>query len=202
MRIMANVYALRGMIPVIDPTAFVHPTATLIGDVIVGPGVYVGPGASLRGDFGRLILEAGSNLQDNCIMHGLSDFDTVIEVDGHVGHGAIVHGARIGRNVLVGVNAAVMDYAEIGEDSVVAAMAFVKAKTIVPPRTMVAGIPAKPIRELTAKDRAWKAWGTREYQRLAEVCRESLVAAEPLTAVEADRVRDYVCIGEPELPAG
>ena len=95
---MANVYAIRGMVPVIDPTAFVHPTATLIGDVIVGPGCYVGPGASLRGDFGRLVLEEGSNLQDNCIMHGLPDFDTVIEVDGHIGHGAIVHGARIGRN--------------------------------------------------------------------------------------------------------
>lgn len=198
---MANVYALRGMVPVIDPTAFVHPTATLIGDVIVGPGCYVGPGASLRGDFGRLVLEEGSNLQDNCIMHGLPDFDTVIEVDGHVGHGAIIHGARIGRNVLVGVNAAVMDYAEIGEDSVVAAMAFVKAKTIVPPRTLVAGIPAKPIRDIGEKDLAWKAWGTREYQRLAEVCRESLVAAEPLAAVEAGRPRDYVCEGLPDVGA-
>ncbi len=194
---MANVYAIRGMVPVIDPAAFVHPTATLIGDVIVGPGCYVGPGASLRGDFGRLVLEEGSNLQDNCIMHGLPDFDTVIEVDGHVGHGAIIHGARIGRNVLVGVNSAVMDYAEIGADSVVAAMAFVKAKTKVPPRTLVAGIPAKPIREVTEKDLAWKAWGTREYQRLAQVCHESLVAAEPLATIEADRVRDYVCEGEP-----
>lgn len=198
---MANVYAIRGMVPVIDPTAFVHPTATLIGDVIVGPGCYVGPGASLRGDFGRLVLEQGSNLQDNCIMHGLPDFDTVIEVDGHVGHGAIIHGARIGRNVLVGVNAAVMDYAEIGADSIVAAMAYVKAKTKVPPRTLVAGIPAKPIREVGAKDLAWKAWGTREYQRLTEVCHESLVEAEPLAAVEAGRVRDYVCVGEPEPAA-
>jgi phenylacetic acid degradation protein len=139
---MAHVYAIDGLRPVIAPGAFVHPAAVLIGDVIVGPGCYVGPGASLRGDFGRLILEPGSNVQDNCVMHGFPGKDCVIEADGHVGHGAILHGCRIGRNALVGMNAVIMDGAAIGEDSIVAALAFVKAGFEVPPRTLVGGIRA------------------------------------------------------------
>src|SRR3712207_713491 len=116
---MARVFALDGVVPVIDPTAFVHPTAVLTGDVIVGPGCYVGPCASLRGDFGRIILEAGSNVQDNCTMHGFPGTDTVIGRDASVGHGAIVHGARIGRNALIGMNAVVNDDAVVGEEAVV-----------------------------------------------------------------------------------
>ncbi|HEX6012699.1 MAG TPA: phenylacetic acid degradation protein PaaY, partial [Geminicoccaceae bacterium] len=126
---MAQVYAIEGIAPVVHPTAFVHPTAVLIGDVIVGPRCYVGPVASLRGDFGRLILGEGANLQDTCVMHGFPNTDTVVEEDGHIGHGAVLHGCRIGRNVLVGMNAVVMDGAEIGESSIVAAMAFVRANT-------------------------------------------------------------------------
>src|SRR5690242_15668908 len=138
---MARVFAIDGMVPVIDPAAFVHPTAVLTGDVIVGPNCYVGPCCSLRGDLGRLVLETGCNIQDNCTMHGFPGTDTVIEADGHVGHGAVIHGARVGRNALVGMNAVAMDGAVIGESAIVAAMAFVKAGFEVAPRTLVAGIP-------------------------------------------------------------
>jgi phenylacetic acid degradation protein len=182
-------YEIDGLRPVVDPTAFVHPTAVLIGDVIVGPDCYVGPGASLRGDFGRLVMEAGSNLQDNCVMHGFPGTDTVIEVDGHIGHGAVVHGARIGRNALVGMNAVVMDNAVVGESAMVAACAFVKAGMVVPPRTLVAGVPAKIVRELSDQEIGWKAEGTRSYQDLTRRCHETLRETTPLTAVEPDRKR-------------
>lgn len=120
-------YAFEGLIPVVHPDAFVHPSAVLIGDVIVGAGVYIGPLASLRGDYGRLILEAGSNLQDGCIMHGYCDTDTIVHENGHIGHGAILHGCVVGRDALVGMNSVIMDGAVIGEESIVAAMSFVKA---------------------------------------------------------------------------
>ena len=157
---MANVYAIDGIVPVVEPSAFVHPTAVLIGDVIVGPRCYVGPLASLRGDFGRLMLGEGANIQDTCVMHGFPNSDTVVEENGHIGHGAVLHGCRIGRDVLVGMNAVVMDGAEIGENSIVAAVAFVKAKTTIPPRSLAAGIPARVVRALTDDEIAWKsqAW--------------------------------------------
>ena len=117
-------YSLEGLTPVVDPTAYVHPTAVLIGDVIIGPGCYVGPLAALRGDFGRIILEEGANLQDTCVMHGFPDSDTVVERNGHIGHGAVLHGCRIGADALVGMNAVVMDKAHIGERCIVAATAF------------------------------------------------------------------------------
>ena len=171
---MANVYEFEGMVPVIDPTAFVHPTATLIGDVIVGPGVYVAPGASLRGDFGRLILEEGVNFQDNCVMHGFPQDETVIETDGHIGHGAIIHGCRIGKRALVGMNAVVMDHAVVGEDCFIAAMAFVRAGLEIPPRKLVAGVPGKIVRDLSDQEIAWKAKATKEYQILAQSCLKTL----------------------------
>ncbi|MBT9497723.1 MAG: phenylacetic acid degradation protein PaaY, partial [Zoogloea sp.] len=143
-----RVYAIDGIVPVVDPTAYVHPSAVLIGDVIVGPDCYVGPCASLRGDFGRLILERGANLQDTCVMHGFPGTDTVVEENGHIGHGAVLHGCRIRRNALVGMNAVIMDNAIVGESSIVAASAFVKAGAEIPPRVLVAGMPAKVIREL------------------------------------------------------
>ncbi len=140
---MIDVYEINGLVPVVHPTAFIHPTAVLIVDVIIGPGCYVGPAACLRGDFGRLILEDGANIQDTCVMHGFPNTDTVIEQDGHVGHGAVLHGCRIGRNAMVGMNAVIMDNATIGESSIVAALAFVKADAQIPPRSLVAGIPAR-----------------------------------------------------------
>lgn len=183
------VYAIDGVTPVVHPSAYVHPTACLIGDVIVGPDCYVGPCASLRGDFGRLILERGVNVQDTCVMHGYPGTDTLIEEDGHIGHGAVLHGARIGRNAMVGMNAVLMDNAVIGESSIVAAMAFVKANVIIPPRSLVVGAPAKVIRELSDEEIAWKREGTRTYQRLTLRCLATLVETEALREVEPDRKR-------------
>ena len=186
---MAQIYEINGVRPVVDPSAFVHPSAILIGDVIVGPGCYVGPAASLRGDFGRLILEAGSNLQDTCVMHGFPNTDTVIEVDGHIGHGAVLHGCRVGRNAMVGMNAVVMDNAVIGKDSIVAAMAFVKADAQIPPRCLVAGVPGKVIRELSDEEIAWKSRGTETYKELAARSLCTMRPVDPLTEVEPDRKR-------------
>lgn len=186
---MAKVYAIGGVTPVIDPTAYVHPTAVLIGDVIIGPRCYVGPGACLRGDFGRLIMEEGSNLQDTCVVHGFPGSDTVIEVDGHIGHGAVIHGARVGRNALVGMNAVVMDGAVVGESSIIAAMSFVKTGMQIPPRSLVMGMPAKVARTLSDEEIKWKSRGTREYQELAIRCLQGMQEVEPLTAVEPDRKR-------------
>ena len=184
-----RVYAIDGIVPVVDPTAFVHPTAILIGDVIVGPGCYIGPAACLRGDFGRLIIERGANVQDTCVMHGFPGTDTVVEEDGHIGHGAVLHGCRIGRNALVGMNAVIMDNAVVGESSIVAACAFVKAGAEIPSRSLAAGMPARVVRELTDEEIAWKGEGTRTYQELTRRCLASLVECEPLAAVETDRPR-------------
>lgn len=187
-----RVYAIDGIVPVVDPTAFVHPSAVLIGDVIIGPGCYVGPCACLRGDFGRLILERGANLQDTCVMHGFPGTDTVVEENGHIGHGAVLHGCRIGRNALVGMNAVIMDNAVIGESTIVAACAFVKAGAEIPARSLVAGMPAKVIRQLSEEEIAWKSDGTKTYQDLTRRSLESMHETAPLTAVEADRKRIQV----------
>jgi len=177
---MVKVYEIDGVRPVVHPTAYVHPSAVLIGDVIVGPRCYIGPCASLRGDFGRLILEEGANLQDTCVMHGFPGEDTVVEVDGHIGHGAVLHGCRVKRNAMVGMNAVVMDKAVVGEESIVAATSFVKAGMVIPPRSMVMGTPAKVVRELTEEDIQWKSFGTRQYHALA------LRSLQTMREVEAD----------------
>ncbi|BAN48992.1 phenylacetic acid degradation protein PaaY [Metapseudomonas resinovorans] len=182
-------YSLDGLTPVVHPTAYVHPTAVLIGDVIIGPGCYVGPLASLRGDFGRIVLEEGANIQDTCVMHGFPDSDTVVERNGHIGHGAVLHGCHIGEDVLVGMNAVVMDGARIGARSFVSATAFVKAGFSCDPQSLVMGAPAQVKRQLSDQEVAWKQAGTREYQLLAQRCLESLVACEPLAEVESDRRR-------------
>ncbi|MDD2989774.1 MAG: phenylacetic acid degradation protein PaaY [Zoogloea sp.] len=187
-----RVYAIDGIVPVVHPTAHVHPSAVLIGDVIVGPGCYVGPCASLRGDFGRLILEEGANIQDTCVMHGFPGTDTVVEQDGHIGHGAVLHGCRIGRNALVGMNAVIMDNAVIGESTIVAASAFVKAGAEIPSRVLVAGMPAKVIRELSDEEIRWKGEGTATYQDLTRRCLATLVETAPLTEIEPDRKRIHL----------
>ena len=187
-----KVYAIDGIVPVVDPTAYVHPSAVLIGDVIVGPDCYVGPCACLRGDFGRLILERGSNLQDTCVMHGFPGTDTVVEEDGHIGHGAVLHGCRVGRNALVGMNAVIMDNAVIGESSIVAAAAFVKAGVEIPPRMLVAGMPAKAIRPLSDEEIRWKSSGTATYQDLTRRSLATMEETVPLTAVEVDRKRIHM----------
>ena len=184
-----RVYAIDGIVPVVDPTAYVHPSAVLIGDVIVGPNCYVGPCASLRGDFGRLVLEAGANVQDTCVMHGFPGKDTIVEANGHIGHGAVLHGCRIGRNALVGMNAVLMDNVVIGENSIVAACTFVKAGVEIPPRSLVAGVPAKIVREVSDDELAWKTEGTRTYQELARRCHATMQEVAPLCAVEPGRRR-------------
>jgi phenylacetic acid degradation protein len=184
-----TVYAINGVTPVVDPAAYVHPSAVLIGDVIVGAGCYIGPCASLRGDFGRIEVRAGANLQDSCVAHGFPGTDTIVAEEGHIGHGAILHGCVVERNALVGMNAVINDNAVIGESAIVAAMAFVKAKMVVPPRTLVAGVPARLVRELTETELAWKIEGTRSYQELTRRSLATMRATAPLSAVEPNRPR-------------
>ena len=186
---MAQIYSIEDIVPVVHPTAYVHPAAVLIGDVIVGRGCYIGPNASLRGDFGRIVLEEGSNVQDTCVLHSFPGMDTTIEANGHIGHGAVLHGCRIGRNVMVGMNAVIMDSAEIGESSIVAALAFVKSNEKVPPRSLVVGLPAKVVRPLTEEEIAWKSAGTTVYQHLAQRSMETMRPAEPLREMESNRKR-------------
>jgi phenylacetic acid degradation protein len=180
-------YSIEGVIPVVDPTAYVHPTAVLIGDVIVGPDCYVGPAACLRGDFGRIVLKAGSNVQDTCVIHGFPAQDTIVEENGHIGHGAVLHSCVVRRDALVGMNAVVMDEAEVGEKAIVAACAFIRAGMKIPARSLVAGVPAKVVRELSDEEIAWKLEGTHTYQNLTKRCLASMVETEPLAAVEANR---------------
>lgn len=187
-----RVYEIDGVTPVVDPSAYVHPSAVLIGDVIIGPECYVGPCACLRGDFGRLILERGANIQDTCVMHGFPDSDTVVEEDGHVGHGAVLHGCRVGRNALIGMNAVVMDNAVIGESAIVAAGAFVKAGADIPARTLAVGSPARVLRSLTEDEIAWKMDGTRTYQDLAVRSLKTMRETVALSAIEPDRRRIQV----------
>jgi len=184
-----RIYAIDGVSPVIDPTAFVHPDAVLIGDVVVGPGCYVAPGASLRGDFGRIILERGSNVQDNCTLHSLPGTDLIIGPDGHIGHGAIIHGARIGTNAMVGMNSVIMDHASIGNSAIVAAMTFVATGVEIPERHLVAGIPARVVRELGQEELAAKIEATSQYHRLTQRCLATHAAVEPLTHIEVGRRR-------------
>lgn len=184
-----KVYAFDGITPVVDPTAFVHPSAVLIGDVIVGPGVFIGPCASLRGDFGRLIVMAGSNIQDCCVMHGFPGTDTLVEENGHIGHGAVLHGCTVRRNVMVGMNAVIMDEVEIGESAIIAASSFVKAGMIIPPRVLVAGVPGKVVRDLGEEEIARKTRGTQTYQELARRSLATMQLTDALTEVEPGRRR-------------
>ncbi|MGB5486871.1 MAG: phenylacetic acid degradation protein PaaY [Lysobacterales bacterium] len=181
------IYSLEGITPVVHPDAFVHETAVLIGDVQIGAGCYIGPHASLRGDFGRIIVEQGANVQDTCVLHSFPGKDCIVERNGHIGHGAVLHGCHIGMNAMVGMNAVVMDDVVIGESSIIGATAFVGAKFECPPRSLVVGAPAKVKRQLSDKEVEWKSQGTLEYQELAQRCRATLVKTEALTEVEADR---------------
>ncbi|KFK96573.1 MULTISPECIES: phenylacetic acid degradation protein PaaY [unclassified Serratia (in: enterobacteria)] len=183
------VYQIDGLTPVVDPSSFVHPTAVLIGDVIIGKNVYIGPNASLRGDFGRLVVEDGANIQDNCVMHGFPQQDTVVEQDGHIGHSAVLHGCRVRRNAMIGMNAVIMDGADIGENTIVGAGAFVKAAAEIAANKLVIGSPARVIRDLTEQELAWKRVGTQQYQELVARCKNSLKEVEPLSAAEPDRQR-------------
>jgi phenylacetic acid degradation protein len=186
---VAQIYSYDGLIPVIDPSAFVHPSAVIIGDVIIGRGVYVAPCASLRGDLGRIVIGAGANIQDGVVVHGFPHTDTTIEENGHIGHGAIIHACTLRRNVLVGMNAVVMDLAVVGESAIIAASAFVPARSEVPPKSLAVGVPARVVRTLSDEELTWKREATATYQRLCIDSRRLMVPCVPLNAPEADRRR-------------
>ena len=181
------VYEFEGIRPVVHPDAYVHPEATLIGDVIIQAGVYIAPQASLRGDYGRLIVEAGANVQDGCIMHGYAEVDTVVGPGASIGHGAILHGCRIGEGGLVGMHAVVMDGAETGPESIVAAMSFVPAGFRGQARQLLKGIPARPARAVSDEELSWNRLNGREYQDLVQRYQRGLVVCEPLAALPATR---------------
>ena len=186
---MPRVYALDGVIPVVAPGAYVHPSAVLIGDVIVGPGCYVAPCASLRGDFGQIRMAEGANIQDNCVVHCFAGGETSIGAYASVGHGAVLHGCSVGDRALVGMNAVVMDGAAIGEHSIVAALAFVRAAFEVPPRTIAAGAPARILREITAEETDWMVAANADYHLARDRCLASLELVEALDRPDMDGPR-------------
>lgn len=182
------IYSFQGYIPVIHESSFVHPLAAVTGNVIIGKNCYIGPGAAIRGDWGQIILEDGVNVQENCTVHMFPGKSIILKESAHVGHGAIIHGANLGRNCLIGMNSVIMDDAEIGDESIVGAMAFVKAETIIPPRSLVIGNPAKIIKQVSDETIEWKTKGTQLYQQLPQDCHETLKEVEPLREVPKDRI--------------
>ncbi|WP_010138698.1 phenylacetic acid degradation protein PaaY [Oceanicola sp. S124] len=184
------VYAFEGRVPVVDEATFLHPTAVLIGDVQIGPGCYIGPSASLRGDFGRIIVRGQASVQDNCTMHTGAGSDCIVERGATIGHGAVLHGCLIGDHALVGMNAVVLDEAEIGAECLVAAMSLVRSGMQVGPRRLIAGNPARALRELRPDQIVWKQDGEGEYERLARRSRAGLVECEPLRQAEKNRPRN------------
>ncbi len=174
------IYEFKGIKPVIHESSFIHKTASVIGNVIIGKNVYVGPGAAIRGDWGEIIIEDGCNVQENCTIHMFPGVSIRLEEGAHIGHGAIVHGANIGRNCLVGMNTVLMDNVELGAGSIVGALSFVKAETVIPERSLVVGNPAKVIKQVTDEMLAWKTEGTKIYQGLPKDCHETLKECEPL----------------------
>lgn len=182
------VYALDGVVPVIDPSAFVHPTAVLIGDVIIGPECYIGPLASLRGDFGTIRIGGGANVQDCCVIHSFPDKVVTVEEGGHIGHGAILHGCKILHGALVGMNSVVMDGAELGERSILAAQSFVKAAAVLPARSLFAGSPARLVRPLTQAEMDGKSRATALYRQLARRSLAGMRPCPPLTEAGAGRM--------------
>ena len=182
------IYEFQGYIPVVHESSFVHPLAAVTGNVIIGKNCYIGPGAAIRGDWGQIILEDGVNVQENCTVHMFPGKSITLKESAHVGHGAIIHGANLGRNCLIGMNSVIMDDAEIGDESIVGAMAFVKAETKIPPRSLVVGNPAKVVKQVSDEMISWKTKGTQLYQKLPKDCHETLKEVEPLREVPKDRI--------------
>lgn len=184
---MANVFEYNGYKPVIDESAYIHPNATVIGDVFIGKNVYVGPGASIRGDMGRIVIKDGCNVQDNCTIHMFPGVTVTLKENAHIGHGAIVHGAQIGKNVLIGMNSVIMDNVVVGDGSIIGAQAFVPADTEIPERKIAVGNPAKIVKDVTDKMLDWKTEGTLIYQKLAKVSLDTMQECEPLRNLEEER---------------
>lgn len=181
------IYEFEGFRPVIHETAFVHPTASVIGNVVIGRDVYVGPGAALRGDWGGIEIEDGCNVQEGCVIHMFPGATVVLEESAHIGHGSVIHGARIGRNSLIGINAVIMDNAVVGEECIVGALTFVPADMQIPSRKVVVGNPAKIVRDVTDEMATWKTEGTRLYQGLPKRLHAALKECEPLREIPPDR---------------
>ncbi|HEX6600012.1 MAG TPA: transferase hexapeptide repeat family protein [Gemmatimonadaceae bacterium] len=184
---MPNVFSFDGFIPVIHESAFVHPNATVTGNVVIGRDVYVGPGAAIRGDWGGVVIEDGCNVQEGCVIHMFPGVTVVLEKSAHIGHGAVVHGARIGENALIGMNAVVMDNAVVGAGCIVGALCFVPSKMKIPPRKVVVGNPAKIVKDVSDEMLAWKTEGTALYQALPARLHATLQPVEPLREVPEDR---------------
>ena len=183
----SNIYEFQGFRPVIHESAFIHPNATVTGNVIIGRDVYIGPGAAIRGDWGGIVIEDGCNVQENCTVHMFPGVTVVLEAGAHIGHGAIVHGARVGRNSLVGMNAVLMDNATIGAECIVGALCFVPAEMQIPDRKVVVGNPAKIIKDVSDEMIAWKTEGTKLYQQLPKQLHETLKPCDPLREAEPNR---------------
>lgn len=176
------IYEFKGFIPVVDESAYIHPQASVIGNVTIGKNVYVGPGAAIRGDWGEIIIKDGCNVQENCTIHMFPGTTVILEESAHIGHGAIIHGAHIGRNSMVGMNAVIMDRVDLGEESIVGALAFVKADTIVPKRSLVVGNPARVVKTISEEMVAWKTKGTQLYQSLPKDMHDHAIPVDPLRA--------------------
>ena len=196
---MENIYSIDGVVPVVDSSAFVHPTATLIGDVVVGQNCYVGSNASLRGDMGQILMKPGSNMQDGCIAHTFSGGEVTLDEGANVGHGAVLHGCYLGKFVLIGMNAVIMDGAEIGDYAFVGALAMVKANFKVPPRSIAVGVPARLLRELKDEEITWKRGGDEDYQDLIRRCQKTLRRTEPLGKLDKKEGPRIVIDGVPAL---
>jgi phenylacetic acid degradation protein len=189
---VANVFAFDDFVPVIHESAFVHPNATVTGNVVIGRDVYIGPGAAIRGDWGGIEIEDGCNVQENCTVHMFPGVTVVLERGAHIGHGAIVHGARIGENALVGMNAVIMDNAVVGAGCIVGALCFVPAGMEIPPRKVVVGNPARIVKDVSDEMLAWKTEGTALYQALPSRLHASLRAVAPLREVPAGRAEQVM----------
>lgn len=196
------IYEFKGIIPVVDPTAFIHPQAAVTGDVIIGKDVYVGPGAAIRGDWGRIVIEDGCNVQENCTIHMFPGKTVYLRESAHIGHGAIIHGATIGRNSLIGMNAVVMDNAEIGEACIVGALAFIKGEEKIPGRSVIVGNPAKVVKEVSDEMIEWKTKGTEIYHGLPKDCFEGLREVEPLSQMTPNREKLRAVSGYKPLKEG
>tara|TARA_B100000768_G_scaffold93074_1_gene87050 strand:+ start:81 stop:677 length:597 start_codon:yes stop_codon:yes gene_type:complete len=181
------IYSFKGHIPVVHASSFVHPLAAVTGNVIIGENCYIGPGAAIRGDWGEIILENGVNVQENCTVHMFPGKSIVLKQGAHVGHGAIIHGANLGRNTMVGMNSVIMDGAVIADECIVGAMAFVKAESVFAPRQLIVGNPAKAIKEVSSQMLAWKTAGTKLYQSLPKDCQQTLREVAPLREIPKDR---------------
>ena len=180
-------YAFKGFIPVVHPSSYVHPQACITGNVIIGRDCYIGPGAALRGDWGGIVLEDGCNVQENCTIHMFPGVTVTLKAGAHIGHGAIIHGAQIGRNCLVGMNAVIMDQVQLGDESIVGALTFIREGQQIPPRSLVVGNPSKIIREVSDEMLQWKTRGTALYQQLPAEMHGTAQACEPLSELPADR---------------